>query len=105
MTAANVAGLYLRGKPAQDHADNPCILMRGQNQAYNGVSTASDVLRIQNYTTDLITVDKDGQLGIGVNDRDKVERIMDINQFLTYVGCSFGFFAAFIVYKHSMKKI
>ena len=65
MTNSGVAGLYLRGRPAQDHLDNPCIIIRGQNQAYSGASTASDVLRIQNYTTNLITVDKDGQLGIG----------------------------------------
>ena len=65
MTNSGVPGLYLRGRPAQDHANNPCIIIRGQNLAYDGVSTASDVLRIQNYTTDLITVDKDGKMGIG----------------------------------------
>ena len=44
-------------------------------------------------------------LGIGPTDRNSVEKLLNINQFLTYLGASFGFLAAFIVYKHSMKKI
>ena len=44
-------------------------------------------------------------LGIGPTDRYSLERLLNINQFLTYLGASFGFLAAFIVYKHSMKKI
>ena len=46
-----------------------------------------------------------GWLGIGPTDRYNIEKLLNINQFLTYLGASFGFLAAFIVYKHSMKKI
>ena len=44
-------------------------------------------------------------IGLGVSDRDQYEILLDLEQCLTYVGTSFGFLAAYIVYRHTMKKI
>ena len=64
-TTSGVSGLYLIGQPPTDNTNNPCIILRGSDNSYSGVSTASDILKIQNYQTDLITVNKDGKMGIG----------------------------------------
>ena len=61
-SVSGVAGLAFRGKPPQDHADNPSFIMRGQNQAYDGQSTASPIIRFQNYVTDHFVIDFDGTL-------------------------------------------
>ena len=57
-----VAGLIIRGRPPADNANNPAFIMRGQNQAYDGQSTASPIIRFQNYITDHFVIDFDGTL-------------------------------------------
>ena len=64
-TTSGTAGLTISGVPDTDSLNHPGIVLRGSNAAYTGVSIASDILRIQNHTTDLITIDKDGKMGIG----------------------------------------
>ena len=63
MTSTGVAGLYIKGRSAQDNKNNPSIILRGEK--LNAASSFSDILRIQNYTTTYITVDSTGSMGIG----------------------------------------
>jgi hypothetical protein len=65
MTSPEDAGLYIKGRPAQDNKNNPSIILRGEKTSGNAVSLFSDILRIQNYTTNYITVDSTGSMGIG----------------------------------------
>jgi hypothetical protein len=44
-------------------------------------------------------------IGVGVSDRNKLEMQLDLEQFLTYLGTSFGFLAAYIVYRDTIKKM
>ena len=46
-----------------------------------------------------------GWIGIGVQDRNHLEFLLDFNQFLLYMGTSFGFLASYIIYSDSIKKI
>ena len=64
-TTSGVAGLTISGVPDTDSLNHPGIVLRGSNADYTGVPLASDILRIQKHTTDVITVDKDGKIGIG----------------------------------------
>ena len=59
---SGVAGLAIRGRPPADNANNPAFIMRGQNQAYDGSSTASPIIKFQNYVTDHFVIDFDGTL-------------------------------------------
>ena len=44
-------------------------------------------------------------IGFGVSDRHDLEIRLNFDQFMTYLGTSFGFLAAYIVYLDSIKKI
>lgn len=44
-------------------------------------------------------------IGMGVSDRNELENQLDLEQFLTYLGTSFGFLAAYIVYRDTIKKM
>ena len=44
-------------------------------------------------------------IGVGVSDRSKLEILLNLEQFSTYIGTSFGFLAAYIVYRDTVKKM
>lgn len=54
--------------PTRDVANaSAAIVLQGQRNDLTGLN-ATDVLRVKNYTTTLMTVDKDGNVGIGTTD-------------------------------------
>ena len=68
MTAAGLPGLIVEGRPSQDNADNPCIVLRGIDATSDSATEASGILQIRNYTTDLINIDFLGKTSIGSTD-------------------------------------
>jgi len=64
-TSAGIGGLYIEGSPQSDDSAKPAIVLRAKDPDDNSATDASPVLQIKNWTTDLVTVDKSGNIGVG----------------------------------------
>ncbi|KKN42491.1 hypothetical protein LCGC14_0712520, partial [marine sediment metagenome] len=58
-------GLTIQGEPFTDTKARAAVVIRGKDAGSNGALESSDILRIRNWTTELVVVDKDGNMGIG----------------------------------------
>ncbi len=85
--ASGVAGLLIEGIPASDTVDRPAIILRANDPDDSSATDASDVLRIQNSSTDLLTISKGGNVGIGTTGPGE---LLDVQKSTTGVSTEIG---------------
>ena len=62
---SGVSGLVIEGQPPSDNLSNPAVIIRAKDTADSSATEASPILQLNNWTTEVATFNKDGNLGLG----------------------------------------